>query len=1185
MSRSGSDRNLLLGILAVQMDFATGDQLVAAMNQWVLNKRKSLSEHLVDAGVLTRETQTLLEALVDKHVEQHGGETERSLAALSSVGPIKQELASIADVDVQKSLTYAGAPATRDDRNSTIASTESLEVPSGERFRILRPHAAGGLGKVSIARDQELNREVALKELQDRHADNPNSRARFLQEAEITGGLEHPGVVPIYGLGQYADGRPFYAMRLIRGDNLAIAIEQFHKQASREWTSATDVLELRRLLGRMVDVCNAIEYAHSRGVLHRDLKPGNVMLGPYGETLVVDWGLAKPMQKEGKTGADSAATIDYFAERTLAPQSGSGSAPTMMGSAVGTPAFMSPEQAGGRLNELGPASDVYSLGATLYMLLTGKPPQNDDDLGIILQRVERGDFSRPRELNPAVPKGLEAITLKAMAIKPSDRYASPRAMANDIEAWLADEPVSALPESIALRLKRWTGKHRTLVTSAAAVLLVSALASLLGVLTLSVANQREREAKDAALAATAAARKAQAEAERQVERNDALLALARKSLDRYETLSQAPQFNRYGMESLRSDLQEAAIEYYNTLANQTGESREARAGRASALTRLGATYSQLGKMSEANDMMNQSLALYQKLESDFPDDIEYQRSVVQANLNRGEMAVYAGLAADAAAPLTVARNRLESLNKNPKALQQDSTWLAYTWSLEGERLRQLGQMEEAAATFGRGIEILRELDKKELDFEGRHDVSYRLSRALNQLATLESQVLWKFNEARAHFAEAEKLMRELWKQTPDRTDTGLGLVSILRQSGFLASRENKIDEAKKLYRQAIDVMAQVEAKAPDVPSYRSETAELLHALGSVQHPLDPTPPSDEAIGQIEQALAIGRNLVELYPQKTEWKEAVVRYECTLGAAYHKRQRDAESKKLFDDAVQQLDSIVGVSGSSVDTLLSNGQLQATLAEQLEEIGDKKQAIEVLTAAAQTFEQLVKLAPRFGEGHLSLSNVYMDRSNLHEMQGYLVTALADLDRVIAKTNDIKSLSEAEWLQAGMKSVGVLAKTLRLGYLYRIRDGEIGLLADRGEYEALRIEAQHFPLQTHEAADHYIAASILGRAAQTAADDKKLAVEKRDAIVESLGAAAVKELEAAWQAGYLVQAHGLGGLGGFFSSTLTLDDLAENESLKPIRGRPDYVKLVQRISTVKPNPNPKAEGPQEPANQDAK
>src|SRR5262249_22014987 len=159
-----------------------------------------------------------------------------------------------------------GEPATTPESNGPQTG---LFAPSATRFRVLRPHARGGLGQVFVARDEELKREVALKEIQGRHADDPESRARFLQEAEVTGGLEHPGIVPVYSLGTYADGRPFYAMRFIRGDSLHDAIKRFH-QADRPLSKSEGALELRSLLGRFVDVCNAVAYAHSRGVLHRD---------------------------------------------------------------------------------------------------------------------------------------------------------------------------------------------------------------------------------------------------------------------------------------------------------------------------------------------------------------------------------------------------------------------------------------------------------------------------------------------------------------------------------------------------------------------------------------------------------------------------------------------------------------------------------------------------------------------------------------------------------------------------------------------------------------------------------------------------------------------------------------------------------------------------------------------------
>ena len=368
------------------------------------------------------------------------------------------------------------------------ARTAGTSTADGMRFRILRLHRTGGLGAVYVAHDEELHREVALKEIRDRHAHDPDSRSRFVQEAEITGRLEHPGIVPVYGLGTYADGRPFYAMRFIKGDNLKDAIAHFHEADDAGRDPGERTLALRELLGRFLDVCNAMAYAHSRGILHRDLKPNNILLGPYGETLVVDWGLAKPVgrpeERVAHGGGDAAARFGRFGQRRRCP-----------GDTPGTPAYMSPEQAAGDLDRLGLPSDVYSLGATLYCLLTGRPPFEDRDVVVVLGKVRRGEFPPPRAVNRAIDPALEAICLKAMALVPEGRYASPIALADDIEHWLADEPVSAWREPFSIRARRWMRRNRTLVASTAAVL-VAGLISLAAFSTMVAGKNHELDAKN-----------------------------------------------------------------------------------------------------------------------------------------------------------------------------------------------------------------------------------------------------------------------------------------------------------------------------------------------------------------------------------------------------------------------------------------------------------------------------------------------------------------------------------------------------------------------------------------------------------------------------------------------------------------------------------------------------------------
>src|SRR5579885_194381 len=207
---------------------------------------------------------------------------------------------------IQQQPTGLGEPATGLPSTRVVPPPVVAEGPTpaaAGRYRVLRDLAEGGLGVVQVARDEEVRREVALKRIRPRFAHDPDCRRRFLFEAELTGRLEHPGVVPVYGLGLDADGCPYYAMRLVRGETLAEAVARFHAADRPGRDPGERALAFRQLLGRFVAVCNTVAYAHSKGVLHRDLKPVNVMLGPFGETLVLDWGLAKPVAPEEGAGA------------------------------------------------------------------------------------------------------------------------------------------------------------------------------------------------------------------------------------------------------------------------------------------------------------------------------------------------------------------------------------------------------------------------------------------------------------------------------------------------------------------------------------------------------------------------------------------------------------------------------------------------------------------------------------------------------------------------------------------------------------------------------------------------------------------------------------------------------------------------------------------------------------------
>jgi tRNA A-37 threonylcarbamoyl transferase component Bud32/tetratricopeptide (TPR) repeat protein len=479
---SATDRQLLFGVLALQLELITVDQFVEACTIWASKKDRPLPDLLFDRGWLQAQDKSDIDRLMARKLRKHGGDASASLQEAARETRVRESLLSIGDDAISRTLDPTPPP-----HGVAVVATRAF-VPDGhERYTLSRLHATGGIGRVWLAHDVTLRREVALKELRPEKTSNDALLGRFLREARVTGQLEHPGIVPIYEVGQRPDDHaPYYTMRFIRGQTMAEAADHYHK---RRASGDAGPLELRKLLSAFVGVCNAIAYAHSRGVLHRDLKPQNVVLGGFGEVIVLDWGLARLLD-DRDADVDSA-PLDLGSTLDLEK--------TRDGQTLGTPSYMSPEQATARPDLLGPATDVYGLGAVLYHILTNRPPFPGPTSDEAIQRVISEPPQPPKEIVAATPGALQAICLKALSKKPQDRYPSATELADEVQHWLADEPVKAHAEPLYVKAGRWM-RHRRAFVAAASVFLICATVGLAGMSAMLYREQqaakREQEATE-----------------------------------------------------------------------------------------------------------------------------------------------------------------------------------------------------------------------------------------------------------------------------------------------------------------------------------------------------------------------------------------------------------------------------------------------------------------------------------------------------------------------------------------------------------------------------------------------------------------------------------------------------------------------------------------------------------------
>jgi serine/threonine protein kinase len=402
---------------------------------------------------------------------------------------------------------------------STLLEQQQLQT----RYQISNEIGRGGMGVILRVVDRTLNRPVAMKVILKEK--NETHRLRFIEEAQITGQLEHPGIVPVHDIGIDPRGNLFFTMKLVNGVSLA---EVFRLLRTGDLAAARDYT-LIRLLGILVDMSHAVAFAHHRGVIHRDLKPDNVMVGRYGEVQVMDWGLAKVVEHRNTPDAggppQAPMSVPTAVDREPPIASSRDDAmKTLFGTIVGTPAYMPPEQASGDPSAISYSSDIYSLGAVLYEVLTLTPPARGDSTADIVACVLSGDIDAPDRRAPArsIPGELSAIAMKALRTDPQRRYSSVEEFRADIELFLEGRAVSAKTdtpwETVSKLVRRNRGASAAIVIAGAVIIAVVATAFAMTLDDRRRAEREKRLALDAqatTMESLANLRKEQAETERE----------------------------------------------------------------------------------------------------------------------------------------------------------------------------------------------------------------------------------------------------------------------------------------------------------------------------------------------------------------------------------------------------------------------------------------------------------------------------------------------------------------------------------------------------------------------------------------------------------------------------------------------------------------------------------------------
>src|SRR5262245_9169201 len=737
--------------------------------------------------------------------------------------------------------------ATTDEPLAAADSAGGVGIPAGvsnpaARYRLGEEIARGGMGVVFRAADTVLGREVAVKVLQEKYAPDSGTARRFADEDRITGQLQHPNVPAVHDLGVLPDGRPFLAMRLIKGETFEDLLKG--RAVSAEGRG--------RFVAAFEQVCQAVAYAHAHDVIHRDLKPANVMVGAFGEVQVMDWGLAKVLGARPEERTDPDATTAPTAVVSLRD---SDDLFTQAGSVLGTPAFMPPEQAAGAVSAIDRRSDVFGLGGVLAVVLTGRPPFVGDTSESTRVKAAQGDVGDCFARLDACGADPDLVTLcrSCLAPRPEDRPSDAGEVAKAVAALRAAADERA--RRAELDRVQAEGEAREAVARAAAqrqrrqmLLAATGIIALVLLAGLSVSLWPMRRAMQAEAVANTSAEQARLNAEEaernakqaQAERDAKGLALAAEQKAREQAFAALRTMTAEVVErkfaqgtALTEDdraFLRGVIAQFDAFAAIKAGDADSRAARAEGRFRVGTLRLHLVERKEAEQGYDQAGVIYRQLAADFPAKLQFRQNLATSHNNRGILLTNTGRLREAEQEYDQAlslRKQLAAEFPSHPGYRGD---LAANYNNRGRLRYNTGRLPEAEQDFDQAVSIYTQLAA---EFPAQPDFHHNLARSHIGRGALMSYMA-RPQKAEHDYDQAVSLLKQLLADFPTRPEFRQSLATTHSNRGILLASTGRLQEAEQDYDHAVSLRQLLAADFPNQPDLRSELAGTYGNLATVR---------------------------------------------------------------------------------------------------------------------------------------------------------------------------------------------------------------------------------------------------------------------------------------------------------------------------------------------------------------